>query len=327
VAAPQVLSAAGHPEWLLGKVAEHGGQYALERPLRVFTEAPDFFDVAPYDVMHLAGRYYLIRGHEFEGRFGLEETPKYWVKRAIDLETGEKKILKFVFHETFTDHLGSVTVKYVRSPEKEARVLAAVRGHPNFMQGFPVIDPSGHNIRIIDRIPGKPLDHLIDGWRLTHEVYFHEKMPGVLQNLVTVFEAMGFLHRAGEKHGDIRRDHILVEHSTGTYKWIDFDLDYYGPEHPFGVDIFGLGNVLLYAVGMGIHTVSDIHRHRPEVFKTLYEEDTSLVLSHRVCNLRKLFPYVPVALNNILLHFSLGADVFYESVDELLYDLRDYLAR
>lgn len=320
-------AAAELPEWVRGKVAEHGGDYALERPLRVFSEAPDFFDIAPYDIMHLAGRYYLIRGHEYEGRFGLEETPKFWVKRAIDLETGDKKILKFVFYESFTDHLGSVTIRYVRSPEKEARVLAAVKGHPHFMQGFPVIDSLGNNIRIIDRIAGKPLDHLVSGWNLTHEEYFHERLPQVLRDLVSACEAIGFLHRAGEKHGDIRRDHILVENSTGLYRWIDFDLDYFEPEHPFGVDIFGLGNVLLYVVGMGIYTVADLHRDRPEVFERLREEDTSLVLRHRVCNLRKIFPYVPEALNNILLHFSMGTDVFYDSVEELLHDLNDYLAR
>jgi len=316
----------GAPEWLRERVAEHGGPYALERPLRVLTEAADFFDVVPYDIMHLAGRYYLIRGLEFEGRFGLEEQPKPWVKRAIDLETGAKKVLKFAFYETFSDTLGPATINYVRSPEKEAHVLDIVRGHPHFMQGFPVIDPTGNNIRILDRILGPPLDGYIEAMRLPHERYFHERMPGVLGNLVPAFEAIGFLHRAGQKHGDIRRDHILVEHGSGTYRWIDFDFDYYQPEQPYGVDIFGLGNVLLFVAGMGIHTVADIYHERPDVFEELREEDTSPVLRNRVCNLRKLFPYVPVKLNNILLHFSLGADVFYESVDELLYDLRDYLA-
>jgi len=319
---------AGHlPAGLREKVAQHGGEYALERPLRVLTETADFFEVVPYDIMLLAGRYYLIRGHEYEGRFGLEETPKYWVKRAVDLETGERKILKFVFHESFTDKLGAVTIRYVRSPEKEARVLDLVRGHPYFMQGFAVIDPGGNNVRVLDRIPGKPLDHVIEGLALGHEEYFHTRLPDFLSALVPVFEAIGFLHAAGEKHGDIRRDHILVEHATGTYKWIDFDLDYFQPEHPYGVDIFGLGNVLLYVAGMGIHTISDLYHERPEVFERLREEDTSPVLRHRVCNLRKIFPYLPVELNNILLHFSMGADVFYDSVDELLYDLRDYLAR
>jgi len=314
------------PDWLRERVAEHGGEYALRRPLRVLTEASDFFDVDPYDIMQLGGRHYLIRGHEYEGRFGLEETPKYWVKRAIELETGDKKILKFVFHETFTSGLGPLTIKYVRSPEKEARVLGLVKGHPHFMQGRPIIDTAGNNIRIIDRIPGHPIDRIIEGMCLGHEEYLAQGMPPVLVNLVTAFEAIGFLHRSGEKHGDIRRDHILVEQGTGIYKWIDFDLDYFEPEHPFGVDVFGLGNVLLYVVGKGIHTVSDIYNDRPDVFGRLREEDTSPVLKNRVCNLRKLFPYIPVKLNNILLHFSNGADVFYDSVDELLYDLRDYLA-
>jgi hypothetical protein len=38
-------------------------------------------------------------------------------------------------------------------------------------------------------------------------------------------------------------------------------------------------------------------------------------------NLRKIFPYIPEMLNNILLHFSAGAKVFYETVDEIIWDL------
>jgi hypothetical protein len=152
-------------------------------------------------------------------------------------------------------------------------------------------------------------------------------MPGILHELLTSFEAIAFLHRAGEKHGDIRRDHILVESGTGVYKWIDFDLDYHQPEQPFGVDIFGLGNVLLYVAGMGIYTISEVYHSRPEVFEKLREEDISAVIQNRICNLRKLIPYIPIRLNNILMHFSNGSEVFYDSVEELTDELKDYLAR
>jgi len=39
-------------------------------------------------------------------------------------------------------------------------------------------------------------------------------------------------------------------------------------------------------------------------------------------NLRKLYPYIPVELNRVLLHFSAGSEVFYDSVEELTEDLR-----
>ena len=42
-------------------------------------------------------------------------------------------------------------------------------------------------------------------------------------------------------------------------------------------------------------------------------------------NLRKLFPYIPESLNSILMHFAQGAEVFYESTEEFLGDLRDAL--
>jgi len=313
--------------WLAEKVLEHGGKYALDSKVRVFTEAPDFFDLNVYDVIVLEGRHYLIRGHEYEQRFSLEEVPKYWVKRAVELETGAKKIIKFVFHESFEDKLGGVTIKYVRSPEKEGRVLDIVRGHPNFMQGLAIIDPQGNNIRVIDRIHGRQLDQIIEAIQKPHEQYFHEDMPRIARDCIAVFAAIGHLHKRGEKHGDIRRDHIMVEHGTNVYKWIDFDLDYYEPEHPFGVDIFGLGNVLLFVAGKRIHTVADVYRERPEVYERLTEEDVSPVLRNRVVNLKKIYPYVPDVLNNVLLHFSNGADVFYDSVDEMLHDLGDCLAK
>jgi hypothetical protein len=43
---------------------------------------------------------------------------------------------------------------------------------------------------------------------------------------------------------------------------------------------------------------------------------------HRVINLQKLFPHIPDQLNHVLLHFSRGAEVFYERTEELLEDLR-----
>ena len=42
---------------------------------------------------------------------------------------------------------------------------------------------------------------------------------------------------------------------------------------------------------------------------------------YRVMNLKKVHAYIPDDLNRVLLHYSVGANVFYESIDELLDDL------
>jgi len=41
----------------------------------------------------------------------------------------------------------------------------------------------------------------------------------------------------------------------------------------------------------------------------------------RLVNLRKLYPFIPPLLNDILLHFSRGAELYYEFSEELIEDL------
>ena len=50
-------------------------------------------------------------------------------------------------------------------------------------------------------------------------------------------------------------------------------------------------------------------------------DDFSILNKWRFINLRKLYPIIPKALNDLLMHFSQGADVYYEAVDELIEDL------
>jgi hypothetical protein len=40
-----------------------------------------------------------------------------------------------------------------------------------------------------------------------------------------------------------------------------------------------------------------------------------------VANIQKIYPYIPDALNYILLHFSNGANLYYENIRQLLEDL------
>ena len=49
--------------------------------------------------------------------------------------------------------------------------------------------------------------------------------------------------------------------------------------------------------------------------------DFSILNKRRFMNLRKLYPYIPVHMNDILAHFSMGAEIFYESMEEILEDL------
>ena len=103
--------------------------------------------------------------------------------------------------------------------------------------------------------------------------------------------------------------------------------DFYLPERPFALDLFGLGNILLFLVGRQTFRRHDVLTH-PEmgekILATITENDLSLLSQDRIYNMQKLFPYVPDALNNILLHFTVGAPLFYDTVDEFYDDLAAY---
>ncbi|MDH3965299.1 MAG: serine/threonine protein kinase, partial [Deltaproteobacteria bacterium] len=56
---------------------------------------------------------------------------------------------------------------------------------------------------------------------------------------------------------------------------------------------------------------------------TLREEDVNIVFNNRVVNLKKIYPYIPESLNRVLMHFSKGANWFYENTEQLLEDLEE----
>jgi len=146
----------------------------------------------------------------------------------------------------------------------------------------------------------------------------------VLRSILTSIEAMESLHQRGEQHGDIRNDHILIEADTGVYRWIDFDYRVNFTDY----DIFGMGNILTYAVGKGIQTCRGYAGRGPKSAADaadVYNEDALLFYRYRLANLRKIFPYIPPELNEILMRFSAEATFFYESFTELAADLRRIL--
>ncbi|MCD6185856.1 MAG: protein kinase [Deltaproteobacteria bacterium] len=290
---------------------------------RIITDTTDFYGINSNDLILLDNKEYKVIGNAKELRFGIED-PKFWVKRAIETSTNKRKILKLVFHETFNTTLGGVKIKCFRNPDKETDILKLVDEHPFFMHGTSARDSKGNNVRILDIIRGTNFFVYIEALNMKHEEYFHTLLPVIIKRLVKAFESIRFLHINGFRHGDIRNDHIIIENDTGNYVWIDFDYDYSAPENPFSLDLFGMCNILLYAIGKGFHLYYSITHdalHYGDLEDRITIDDFSLLDPSRLLNLKKLYPYIPGILNDILMHFSSGTSVFYEIADELIEDL------
>ena len=129
------------------------------------------------------------------------------------------------------------------------------------------------------------------------------------------------MHMLGERHGDVRRDHVFVDKDSDHWRWIDFDYNFEFRENPYGLDLFGLGNILAYVVARGDITRHWIKQNRPQACDSLDGDDFSPVIKIRVMNLKKVFPYLPERLNRVLMHFAAGSRVFYQRVEELLEEL------
>jgi hypothetical protein len=302
-------------------IAGYSGPDRIPKRFKIITDTSDFFKVEYNDVVVLGGVPYWVKRYEKEGRFGIDDEPKYWVRRAIDLTTGATKILKLVFHEQFEATVGEVKIICFRSPKKEARVLDLVAGHKNFMHGHWVLDAVGNNVRILEFIHGPRFDDVVASYGVDHHEYFHHYFLQVLDQFIELVLAIKFLHDHGEKHGDIRRDHIIWDADTQANRWIDFDYNYQQGESLFGFDMQGLGNILIFLTGRGDVLVPDLYRNQRELFDTLWGEDLSIAYKNRVANLKKIYSYIPESLNQVLLHFSFGANIFYETTDQLLDDL------
>jgi hypothetical protein len=294
---------------------------------RTFTDTTNFFAIDYNDIIEVEGKRFLIKGHEREERFGLDE-PKFWVKKAIDMESGERKIIKLSFFERFETSIGVVRIPCFRNPDKEGEVLSIVKDHPHFMHGKAYKDEKGNSVRVIDIVPGKNLYRVVEALEMDHRTYFHEVFPGILVQLIKAFQSLKLLHANGLRHGDVRNDHIIIEQNTGNYVWIDFDYDYESMENPFSLDIMGLGNILLFTIGKGFHNLQEEDKGKlvyEELRRIAEPEDFSILHKWRFMNLKKLYPYIPNGLNDILGHFTLGANIFYESVDEVVDDLKRFI--
>jgi hypothetical protein len=301
----------------------YAGPAAVPKNFRIIADTSDFFKLDYNDVVLLGDNAYWVKRYEKEGRFGIDDQPKYWVRRAIDLKTGETKILKLVFHEEFITRIAGLEIKCFRSPRKEARILDLVAQDDRFMHGTWTRDEAGNNVRILEFIYGRSIDRVIEDDDGDHYEYFHQRFPQILAHYIEMVQAIKFLHDHGEKHGDIRRDHIFWDRERERYRWIDFDYNYLHGESMFAFDLQGLGNIIIYLVGRGDILVPDLYHNQRELFDLLWGEDLNISYKNRVANLKKIFPYIPESLNRVLLHFSHGAKIFYESTGQLLDDLAE----
>ncbi len=313
-----------YPAHILPRLQKHSAVKSIRRPPRIFVDTSNFTKIDYGDIIHVDAKYFLVVGYTREGRFGIDDQPKQWVPKVYDLETGERKIMKLVFYETYELMLGDLEVTCYRSPEKEAKVIELVTGNPYFMQGYTALDEAENMVRILDIVNGRRLDKYVETLGATHEEYFETHVSSILNRFLTSVEAISFLHKNGFKHGDIRRDHIMVDREDGVFRWIDFDYDFYLPERPFAMDLIGLGNVLLFVLGRKVFRPTDVYEDPlmgEKVLETLHVNDLSLVSRDRIFNLKKLYPYIPKKMNDILLHFSAGTTVMYDSVHEFYDDL------
>jgi serine/threonine protein kinase len=307
-------------EWIQERL-RHLGVEAPEAPV-VWDDTTNYMGIERDHIVNLQGDLFLIRCNEHEGRFGLDDQPKFWVKRALALSTGQTYILKLTIQESFKIHVGAVEVLCVRNAEKEAKVLELVHGDPRFMQGRSAHDSRGNLVRVIDFIPATDLLTYIDSIRLRHEEYCCLKLPAILAKVADSIAALQRLHDAGLCHGDIRNDHILVERETGCYKWIDFDLE----QRSADFDIWSVGNILHCVVAKGFMTFRDAIRICPQLSGDLSQDDASIFFPNRVMNLRKIYPYLPDKLNDVLLRFSFGARAGYDRISQITGDLAECAA-
>jgi len=287
--------------------------------VKIVTDTTAWDRITRGNVIRLDSQDFVVTGNQYEKRFGISDQPKYWVFDVFDLKTGEQKIIKTVFYEEFNVHIGMFKVHCFRSPEKEGDVLDLVRGDYRFMQGITTLDDKNNRVRVIDYIKGDSFFNHVVGIKKKHRQYFEQDLPGILWKLIDSIEAIRFLHRNETCHGDIRNDHIIIDTDTGKYRWIDFDLNQYVSDF----DTWSIGNIINYAVGKGITSFKNVMRDQnvtEKVKRSLESSDASAFYEYRIMNLKKLFPYIPSRLNNLLLHFTIRPKAYYETIDQLLDD-------
>ncbi len=288
-------------------------------PVAVICSAKNYMAIQPGMILKLDEDRYLITGEAREGRFGIDDQPKMWVKYAVDLANGSKKIVKLPFLEQFQTKVGPFTITCKRNPDKESQVLDLVHKDKRFMHGHTLRDAAGNNVRVIDEIRGRSLYSIIEQIQQPHEQYYEQTLPTIFEKLLEALDALAFLHENGQQHGDVRSDHLLQDADTGIYRWIDFDYE----ANYLDYDVWSVGNIISYVIGKGNYNCTDVNEQLVSQGKAALESrDSQLFFQHRLINLQKLFPYIPDSLNSILMRFSKETMDFYDSTRQIISDLR-----
>jgi hypothetical protein len=306
-------------EALLQRITEVTGR-KIKNPPQIFEDTSSYMNIVGGSVVRIGGNDYYVITDARENRFGVDDEPKYWVKYAVDLTTGTRKMIKLVFYEEFTADIGFVRIRCKRNPEKEAAILDAVRDNPRFMQGISFTDPVGNLVRVIDAMSGYSMYHYLVDLEMPHEAYFFDRLPQIMKEVLACMDALVELQQQGLHHGDVRSDHIWIEKKTDRFTWIDFDYEVSHTDY----DLWSMGNLLIRVIGKDVHKLRDIER-QPKDYplrrEIILPEDMVLLYHDRIANLRKLFPYIPRELNDIVMRFSAGATNFYKSIEQLSTDL------
>lgn len=304
---------------IISRVEEISG-IIPKAPIEVVTDTSQFTRIYQHQVIRLDGRDFFVRGDVYEPRFGMQDQPKFWVKRGYDLENGKMVIIKLEFREEFESKLGTIEVPCWRSPEKESNVIALVHGDNRFMQGETLYDEVGNYVRIIDYIHGDTLYGLIYDMTIDHEEYYYTDLTGILKKVADCGTAIRMLHENGLYHGDIRTDHIIIDEKSDDYRWIDFDLC----EDFWGFDLWRFGNLIQFVIGKGLNPIGQITQSDDfpsDVIENLGPADCGAYYTYRLMNLRKIYPYIHAELNNILMRFSASSVQNYDQLWELMEDL------
>jgi len=293
------------------------------RNLVIHSDTTEFMGIERDHVIQIEGRWFAVQGNAYEGRFGIDDQPKFWVKSTVDLADGSRKFLKLVFLEEMISTLGPLTYRCMRSPEKEALILDIMSGDRRFMQGCSLKDDRGNIVRVLDFIKGMNVYQYLTSLKIPHPEYFEKHFPGLFARMISSVEAIALLHRNNVCHGDIRNDHILIEKHTGDFRWIDFDLR----QVSLDFDVWSLGNIIFLVAAHEDVTFHRLERGEiPGALRTeITSEDSLAFFPHRVANLQKLFPYIPDNLNRILMKYStraLNGLNQYKTVFALLDDLK-----
>lgn len=129
-------------DWIVARINEVTTR-RVSSPVRVCEDTSDYVAIVAGDVLELDHRHFFVLGDTVESRFGIDEQPKMWVKRAVELESGADKIIKLVFFEEFTFRLHGIRIRCARSAVKEARTIELLADNCWFMQGKAVPDCKG----------------------------------------------------------------------------------------------------------------------------------------------------------------------------------------